>query len=75
MYPRQSRRYMTLIDMLFDKITGVTKTSENEAVVEFTLKPEATPLNGLVNGTANNDLNLNRSAAIRRYDDGWRFIQ
>ena len=34
-------------DIIFDKITGVTKTSDNETSVEFTLKTKDTPLKGL----------------------------
>jgi hypothetical protein len=56
-YIINSDRYdfnVRVIDMVFDKITGVTKTSDNEAVVEFTLKPMNTSLYGIVKAPANN---------------------
>lgn len=60
-------------DIIFDKITGVTKISDNEASVEFTLKIKDTPLKGLVDES--DTPNLNRSADFRKYDDGWRIVQ
>jgi hypothetical protein len=64
-----------VIDMVFDKITGVTKTSDNDAGVEFALKPINTPLYGIVSATPSNNQMLNRSVTFRRYDDGWRLVQ
>lgn len=62
-----------LANIIFNKITGVTKISDSEARVEFTLKTKDTPLKGLVDeqGTPN----LNRSVVFRKYDDGWRLVQ
>lgn len=64
-----------LVEMAFDKITGVIKISDSESVVEFTLKAKDTPLRGLVKGYENYNPGLTRSAAFRKYDDGWRLAQ
>jgi len=63
-----------LSDMVFDKITGISKTSEDTCVVEFTTKPINTPLYGVVK-SSNDVPPTNHSASFRRYDDGWRLEQ
>jgi hypothetical protein len=63
-----------LADIVFDKITGV-KNQDKEAFVEFALKLKPTPLDGVVNGPDNPNLQLNRSAAFAKYDDGWRLVK
>ncbi len=64
-----------VLDIIFDKITGITKISDNEASVEFTVKPKFTPMNGLVDVPQNYTLQTARSSFFRRYDDGWRLIR
>jgi hypothetical protein len=71
-----SNYIVKIFTWIFDKVTGITKISENEAKVEFTVFAKH---EGDVSTYAKYDgdvhLNTNRSAIFQRYDDGWRLME
>ena len=59
---------LTLAKPTVKEVTGITKVSDNERIVQYTLELNPTPLYSAVGG----DVNLKREAKFRLFDDGWR---